>query len=218
MSCSARSASVQIHSRNALRISSCFSCAAAIAARSTYRFPKEPIREASHGSAWVLEFLHSTRWIALWVLLGALLAPAVTPGADTESQTIRTLPVPRPDLARVETDVRLALEKARSDLDAQLDDGNVDPRELAEVFGNTGLLYQAHLILEPAAACYRNAALLVPGDYRWPYYLGYLQQQAGRLEQAAEAYQTALRLKPQLAVAGLRLGGIRLELTWPGPA
>lgn len=175
---------------------------------------KELVREVRYGSAWAFKFPGSIGWIGLWLLLGVQLTPAwaLSPVADIRSKAVRLLPVPKPDLSRVETDVRFALQEARAEMEARLDDGDRDPRLLAEVFGNTGLLYQAHLILDPAVVCYRNAARLMPQDYRWPYYLGYAQQQAGRLEQAADAYEQALRLNPQLAVTRLRLGRVRLEL------
>jgi tetratricopeptide (TPR) repeat protein len=157
--------------------------------------------------------MHLKFGATLWLLLLGSMVPAQAnvSAQYMDSPVGQLRPVPVPDLIQVESDVRLALQKAREHLDLLIV-GDADPLELSESYGNTGLLYHAHLILEPAAACYRNAALLSPKDYRWPYYLGYLQHQAGRLEQAAEAYRIALQLKPDSAVARLRLGRIYLEL------
>ena len=106
-------------------------------------------------------------------------AEVSVPDADSgTAPDLGLITVPRPDLSRVEDDVRRALEHARQELNAQLAHALGDRRSAAEAFGNTGLLYQAHLMLAEAAACYRNAALLDPENYRWPYYLGYLEQQA----------------------------------------
>ena len=121
-------------------------------------------------------------------------------------------PIPLPELEQAEPAVRLALEKARSELDARTAAGDTPSAELAQVYGETGKLYHAHLMLDPARACYRNAAALAPADPRWPYYLGYLQGQTGELREAAANYRRALELQPQLKVARLRLGQTYLEL------
>jgi hypothetical protein len=130
----------------------------------------EPIREAPRISKTRAVFSGSAGWALPWLLLGLFMVPmqawAEAPTADSTVNTARLLPVRVPDLTRVEADVRHALELARTELDAQL--ASADRRQLAELFGNTGLLYQAHLILEPAAACYENAARLMPRDHRWP--------------------------------------------------
>lgn len=157
-------------------------------------------------------------------LLAGLLAPPCpalataetasvpVPGAATPVHPSDLLPVPAPDLATAEAAVRRALEHARADLDESLAREPPDPTALAEAFGKTGMLYQAHLILEPAEACYRNAAQLAPRDHRWRYYLGYLYQSRGRFDEAAEAYARALALRPEIAPARLRLGQVYLEL------
>lgn len=179
-----------------------------------------PTREAPRISTTDSVLGGAIGWMLVWLWLGLFPLPlpagAEAPAADSEAHSVQLLPVPRPDLARVEADVRHALEQARSELDRQL--GSADRRRLAELFGNAGLLYQAHLILEPAAACYENAARLMPRDHRWPYYLAYVHQQAGRLEPAAAAYERALMLEPGLDAARLRLGRIRLELGQPDRA
>lgn len=179
--------------------------------------PTQQIREAPSISPTGSVTKGATRWAFLWFFLGLF---AIPPQAgveaateDAEPYSIQLLPVPLPDLTRVEADVRHALEQVRSEPDTQLD--SIDRRESAELFGNTGLLYQAHLMLEPAAACYQNAARLMPQDHRWPYYLAYVHQQAGDLEAAAAAYERAMVLEPGLDAARLHLGRIRLELGQP---
>ena len=143
---------------------------------------------------------------------GTSVAPGVAPPAALAPVAVTLLAVPQPDLSTTEGPVRPRLEHAWEDLQATIADGRVDTPARAEAFGKTGMLYQAHLILDPAEPCYRNAALLAPADHRWPYYLGYLYQAKGRFAEAAGAYEHALGLRPDLAPAHLRLGQAYLEL------
>lgn len=137
-------------------------------------------------------------------------APPVGPGVTGAPDALR--PVPVPELGGTEARVRQALELARTELEESLLEDAGNPAALAEAYGATGLLYHAHLILDPAEACYANAARLAPEEPRWPYYLGYLHQGSGRYREAAEAYARALAARPGLATARLRLGETYLEL------
>ena len=57
--------------------------------------------------------------------------------------------------------------------------------------------------LDEAERCFRNARVLAPDDFRWPYYLGHVVRSTGRLTEAVEHFEQALRLRPddQLAEA-----------------
>jgi tetratricopeptide (TPR) repeat protein len=155
--------------------------------------------------------------LALISAIGLALQVAVSTEVRVESgpSAAATAPlqaVPPLDLSRLQRDVAAALRKARQGLDAHLAGNGMAAPDLAAVFGNTGLLYHAHMALEAAAVCYRNAAALQPADHRWAYYLGSVHHQAGRLTEATEAYERALELNPGLQVARLRLGRAYLEL------
>ena len=145
-------------------------------------------------------------------------APAVTEDAAIDhlppSSALRQglRPVPLPRLAGMDDSVALALEQARAKLDERIADADLPNAKLAELFGSMGQLYQAHLVHDAARICYENAALLAPEDYRWPYYLGYLAQQDGRLEEARDGFGTALALRPDMPPAWLRLGAVHLQL------
>jgi tetratricopeptide (TPR) repeat protein len=134
---------------------------------------------------------------------------APTPAADPNAHL---LSLPQPDLSRLQPDVHAVLERVRRDLERAAADPATKSGDLARRYGSAGLFYQAHLLLEPAAACYLNAARLDPGDYRWPYYLGYAREQAADLSRAAQAYRQVLALAPGLQTAALRLGRVYLEL------
>jgi len=121
-------------------------------------------------------------------------------------------PVPRPNLESTDDSVRVALTQARARLEKVLADPSAEDAVLAESYGETGLLYQAHLIFDSAATCFKNAERLAPSDYRWPYYRGYLEQQQGRLSEAADHYKQAMQLNPGVPWIGLRSGLIDLRL------
>ena len=128
---------------------------------------------------------------------------ACSPGsrdADTELE-----PVPQAAVKGSEELVRLQLAEARQALEAAVAHRS-SAEELAATFGATGLLFHSYDLLEPAAACYRNAHRLMPSDYRWLYYLGSIYQRRGRFEEAAQVLQAALELQPQDPALLLRLG------------
>ena len=62
--------------------------------------------------------------------------------------------------------------------------------------GPLGRLFHAYEFFDSAEASYLNATRLAPGDATWPHLLGYLYQQTGRLEEAAESFEQALRAQP----------------------
>jgi tetratricopeptide (TPR) repeat protein len=151
----------------------------------------------------------------LLALATVLPAPPAAQGVIGDSTrdlagALSLVPAPAPD--RLEGGVARVLARARADLDALLASPEASAAALARGFGDLGLLYHAHLILESAEPCYRTAIRLAPADFRWPYYLGYLHEQAGRPAPAAEGYAAALALAPDIGVARLRLGQALLAL------
>ena len=103
-------------------------------------------------------------------------------------------PVPFPALSQVEPAVAEHLEHVRQDVEGV--DASLAPDRLAAVFGKAGMSYHAHAFYEAAAACYRNAQQLDPGDVRWPYYAGRAHQGAGQVEPAVVALERARELAP----------------------
>lgn len=134
--------------------------------------------------------------------------PVYEPVADDRD----LLPIPLPNLAQTDPVVQRVLLAARAELDSLVAQREVPRPDLAEAYGEMGLLYHAHLVFAAAEPCYRNAHSLAPDDPRWPYYLAYLSEQNGRLEQAAAGYRGTLEIQPDHAQARLRLGQIYLEL------
>ncbi|VFN03538.1 MAG: Tfp pilus assembly protein PilF [Candidatus Kentron sp. G] len=120
------------------------------------------------------------------------------------------IPIPAPNLDRVEETVRKHLEVARQDLVEMQNNPDVTKLGLGEAYGELGRIYHAYRLYGSAEACYRNAAVLLVKDTRWPYLLGYLHQQQARFEEAARAYRRTLTLYPNYTSAQLRLAQVLL--------
>ncbi len=69
--------------------------------------------------------------------------------------------------------------------------GNASGRKLADAYGSLAKLFHAYEFFDSAEASYLNAERLAPGDATWPHLLGFLYQQTGRLEEAAEKFEQA---------------------------
>jgi tetratricopeptide (TPR) repeat protein len=130
--------------------------------------------------------------LALFLFLAA--ASPSTPAGDP--------PVHFPDLAPLEKGVAEQLVQAQEELTS------TSGTDLAAAYGDLGELYHAYALLEPAEACYRNAARIAPADPRWPHALGLLLQEAGRLDEAAAAFGQVLRLRPKDVPALVHRGEI----------
>nr|VFJ54929.1 MAG: Tetratricopeptide repeat-containing protein [Candidatus Kentron sp. DK] len=115
------------------------------------------------------------------------------------------LPLPAPNLDRLEEAVREHLLAAREDFLALRDDPDITTLALGEAYGELGRIYHAHRLYDAAEPCYRNAERLLEKDTRWPYLLGYLYQEQARLEEAAREYRVTLARYPNYTPAQLRL-------------
>ena len=142
-----------------------------------------------------------------------LLALAVLTGpAFAESTDIELLPLVPPDVEQLEEAVATQLRQAHELLETVRAEAGSSPGTLADAYGETGRLYHAYELTEPAAVCYENATRLAPDDFRWVYYLATLDQEAGRLEAAAERYGRALEIEPDSLPALIHLGEVQLSV------
>lgn len=133
------------------------------------------------------------------------------PPSDDDA-TLRLVPIPQPELEAYEPAVADQLREVQGALAEvlnQMQGDGASPAELAAAFGDLGRHYHAYELLEAATACYRNAALLQPDDFRWHHLLGRALQDDGDLEGAAAAYERALELAPDDVPAVLYLADIR---------
>lgn len=114
--------------------------------------------------------------------------------------------VPLVPLADLEPKVAEQLQGVRARLDRALAKGDMD----AALFGEAGRHYQAYALVSAAEACYLRAEQLDPADYRWPYLLGLLLFDDSRLDEAAAAFERALRRPGKYYPALVRLAGVYL--------
>lgn len=133
--------------------------------------------------------------------------------SSVQAQPPALQPLPAPGLEGLEPEVVAQLRDARALVEAL-----TNPAELADAYGDLGRLYHVYGLAEAAAACYGNASLLSPKDFRWHYYAGYLAQAMGRAEEAENSYQKALELQPGFLPGWIHLAEVLLAGDHPDDA
>ena len=158
---------------------------------------------------------------AVLFLVGVMVVDAELPvsGIAPQSVSVELAParsglraVPFPPLDDLEPAVSDQLRQEKRSFETLLEGRNVSSGKLADAYGSLGRLFHAYEFFDSAEACYFNAARLAPGDVSWPHLLGYLYQQTGRLEDAAERFEQAGRMQPGDRAAAVRLGQVYLGL------
>jgi tetratricopeptide (TPR) repeat protein len=127
-------------------------------------------------------------------------------------------PVSLPDLSRSDANVQAQARELYSSLTRLLDDGRSSYADLGAAYGRLGMLLQAAEYYDAAEPCYRNAQTLVPGEVRWPYFLGHLHMSKGETEEAEVAFRRALELQPDQVAALIWLGRLYLDEGRPDQA
>jgi tetratricopeptide (TPR) repeat protein len=134
----------------------------------------------------------------------------LVPSQVSSVQRSQLAQLPLPDLSFMEDATRRRLEELQNrvaELAVAASDG-----ELANAYGTLGRYYIAHHLNDAAEVAFRNASLLSPNDFRWPYYHGFVCQLAGKLEEARQAFERALEIRPGDMPAHIRLARLLLEL------
>ena len=150
------------------------------------------------------------------VLIGLVCAHAVPESLGLQDPEIRKLiPIPHPDLTAAERLIREQLQEERSKLTGKISGAEVPDSSRADAFGGLGRLYHAYDFVEAARACYRNALILMPQDFRWAYLLGRLSESQGELQKAVEHYEQAATIKPDDLTILLKLAEAQLSLNRP---
>ncbi len=146
------------------------------------------------------------------LLLGTLVLspPAAATRTDPAASPTALASVPYPALEDLEPAVREQMTAVAAGLEQALAGQRRDPAALAAAFGEAGSVYLLYRLHDAAGACFANAALLAPKDFRWPYMLGVTRQEAGELAPAAGAFASALAIDASYAAASVRMGEVEL--------
>lgn len=152
--------------------------------------------------------LGSTRLRPVAAVLVVIAMARIAPGVG-EQGWIR---LPDPDLSALEQAVADQLREYREIATREVANPEAGPEDLAASIGELGRYYHAYELVAPAESCYTIARRLTPQDFRWHYYIGYLHQGAGRLEEAEEGYLRALEVYRAAPPALLRLAEVYIEL------
>lgn len=162
-------------------------------------------------------------WLAPLVLLvcwGLIACPAV-------AQRPELLPIEEPTIDGMDASVQDQLRGAWTELRQMSADPSQDLELLAEAYSGIGQIYLAYDLVTPAAAALENALRLTPQDWRSRYLLGSLQQNEGRLQEAADLLADVVIEDPvaeagpstvERVAAWIRLGNVRLDLDDPEAA
>jgi tetratricopeptide (TPR) repeat protein len=121
-------------------------------------------------------------------------------------------PVPIPRLEDLEPAVANQLRDERRSFEALADGANASSQRLADAYGSLGRVFHVYEFFASAESSYLNANRLAPGDVRWLHLLGYLYQQTGRMQEAAERFEQARRARPEDRAATIRLGQVYLGM------
>ena len=147
-------------------------------------------------------------WIGLTAAPAAL-ASETLPRLQSRDQ-LRA--VPHPNLSRLEPAAGEQIREARKRLESMAEARDVPEEKLSQAYGEMGKLYHVQDFLGAALACYLNAQLLAPGDFRWSYYLGPIYKNKGEIEKSIASYERALQIQPRNVPAILGVAGGHLSL------
>lgn len=104
-------------------------------------------------------------------------------------------PVALPSLDGFEDAARVQLQDRYAQLEALAKNAAPDTT-LGAAHGALGQLLMAYDLNDAAEPALLNAAALMPGEARWPYYLGYLYKRKAQPTAAAPRFERALALQP----------------------
>ena len=146
------------------------------------------------------------------VLVGACASQDRPAAVSTDSSVLKPpqgselQPVVLPDLSRLEAPVQRQLREGAAALTSRIENRRTTVSDLGAAYGEMGKLLMAAQYLDAAESCYLNAQSLVPGDRRWPYYLGRLYKIKGPLAKSVASFERALQLAPDDVATLIWLG------------
>jgi tetratricopeptide (TPR) repeat protein len=131
--------------------------------------------------------------------------PSAPPAPPTASREVIL-----PDLARMDPPVQAQVKQRYAALMEKRKEG-ASGENLGTAYGEYAILLQAAEYYEAAEPAYLNAQDLMPGDVRWPYYLGHLYRSTGQTDKSIQSFQRALDRSPSELAALIWLGRLYLD-------
>ena len=145
--------------------------------------------------------------LRLVVLAALLLGGCRDGGGLGKTAPAPLVEVPEPMLDAVEPSVREQIHEAAASIKA-----SANTAGSAASWGLLARTYHAYDFLEAAEAAYTNARRLDPESFRWAYLQGVLLEELGLKNEAIEALDAALALRPSDVTARVRRASIRRDL------
>jgi tetratricopeptide (TPR) repeat protein len=157
-----------------------------------------------------------TRSLLSLLLIACLATVTRSPRADAlanlpEHWQRELAPLEETDLGGAERLMQKSVPEARAEVARLLAQPETDRETLAGAYGRLGALLLLLEIEAQADVCFRNARILQPQEFRWPYYAGYLAMMAGNTEQAVSYLEAARALDPDYPPLYLRLGKVLMD-------
>lgn len=100
-----------------------------------------------------------------------------------------------PDLGEIAASVQQQIRARDAGLQQILKRSDASSIDRASAYGALGQLLMAAKFSREAVPCFVQAEALAPADMRWPYYIGHGYLRSGDREQAAAAFERALKVK-----------------------
>jgi len=158
-----------------------------------------------------------TARLAIGVLLVLVAACGSSKPSAPASPALPSREVMLPDLARMDPPVQAQVKQRYATLMEKKKAG-ASGDELGKAYGEYAMLLQAAEYYEAAEPAYLNAQDLMPGDARWPYYLGHLYKSIGQTEKSIQSFERALQRNPSEIATLIWLGRLYLEQGKPDEA
>ena len=137
--------------------------------------------------------------------------PSSAPGEPVPSATDPELPpIVLPDLSTTDAFVSDQIRAEYAALMEILETPGSGPIVRGEAYSEVGRLLMAAALLDPAEPFLLRAQAELPGDTRWPYYLGHLYSTQGALDKSVAAFERVLELRHDDAVTMISLGDVHL--------
>jgi tetratricopeptide (TPR) repeat protein len=137
------------------------------------------------------------------------IACSAPPSPATPGRALLAVSVP--ELTRVDAGVQEQVRQRYALLTERIASSRTSDTDLANAYGELGMVLQAAEYFEAAEPCYRNAQTLAPTEVRWPYYLGHLYKSKGDTHAAAAVFERVLQLRPEDVSTLIWLGRLYLD-------